>query len=286
LVEVCRIVDTLLIDHETVYAPRQGNDRLLLGLKGNLNEYGLDLLRQRSVEARYAKARRGELIIASPVTTITWRSTRRVQEAVLLVFNKFIEIGSVWQTMMWFLENGLELPTQTSLRELCWKRRQHPPSPFPLVRLSFGFAPNLTPFAIALQLPSAHEDHLALDRRKSGDKRHERFDPHVVAEPIAASNASKIMLFILSFRCSNGDGHSQWLSPFSFGGLQTMRRAKLICESPSSAKRIPDDLATSLKRVSPFKGLANKAATFRQARYRAPEESKNHPSGGLPRDNK
>src|SRR5262249_21587740 len=32
LVEVCRIVDTLLIDQETVYAPRQSNDRLLLGL--------------------------------------------------------------------------------------------------------------------------------------------------------------------------------------------------------------------------------------------------------------
>jgi DNA invertase Pin-like site-specific DNA recombinase len=67
LVEVCRVVDTLLIDHETVYAPRQGNDRLLLALKGNLHEYELDLLRQRSVEARYAKARRGELLVASPV---------------------------------------------------------------------------------------------------------------------------------------------------------------------------------------------------------------------------
>ena len=32
LVEVCRVVDTLLIDQETVYAPRQSNDRLLLGL--------------------------------------------------------------------------------------------------------------------------------------------------------------------------------------------------------------------------------------------------------------
>jgi DNA invertase Pin-like site-specific DNA recombinase len=32
LVEVCRIVDTVLIDQETVYAPRQSNDRLLLGL--------------------------------------------------------------------------------------------------------------------------------------------------------------------------------------------------------------------------------------------------------------
>jgi DNA invertase Pin-like site-specific DNA recombinase len=37
LVEVCRVVDTVLIDQETVYAPRQSNDRLLLGLKGSLN---------------------------------------------------------------------------------------------------------------------------------------------------------------------------------------------------------------------------------------------------------
>src|SRR5215469_1716544 len=67
LVEVCRIVDTLLIDQEAVYSPRQSNDRLLLGLKGSLNEYELDLLRQRSVEARREKARRGELLILSPV---------------------------------------------------------------------------------------------------------------------------------------------------------------------------------------------------------------------------
>ena len=60
LIEMCRVVDTVLIDQETVYAPRQGNDRLLLGLKGSLNEYELDLLRQRSLAARYEKARRGE----------------------------------------------------------------------------------------------------------------------------------------------------------------------------------------------------------------------------------
>ena len=67
LVEVCRVVDTVLIDQETVYAPRASNDRLLLGLKGSLNEYELDLLRQRSLEARRAKAKRGELIILAPV---------------------------------------------------------------------------------------------------------------------------------------------------------------------------------------------------------------------------
>lgn len=67
LVEVCRVVDTLLVDQDMVYAPRQSNDRLLLGLKGSLNEYELDLLRQRSVEARREKARRGELIVVAPV---------------------------------------------------------------------------------------------------------------------------------------------------------------------------------------------------------------------------
>ncbi len=67
LVEVCRVVDTVLVDQELVYTPRLSNDRLLLGLKGSLNEYELDLLRQRSVEARREKARRGELIVSAPV---------------------------------------------------------------------------------------------------------------------------------------------------------------------------------------------------------------------------
>jgi hypothetical protein len=62
-----RVVDTVLVDQETVYAPRLGNDRLLLGLKGSLNEYELDLLRERSLSARYEKARCCELIVAAPI---------------------------------------------------------------------------------------------------------------------------------------------------------------------------------------------------------------------------
>src|SRR6201993_3689506 len=106
LVEVCRVVDTVLIDQETVYAPRQSNDRLLLGLKGSLNEYELELLRQRSVEARYEKARRGELVVAAPIGYIKTddqrlekNPDRRVQEAIALIFRKFQEIGSVRQTL-------------------------------------------------------------------------------------------------------------------------------------------------------------------------------------------
>jgi DNA invertase Pin-like site-specific DNA recombinase len=76
LMEVYRVVDTVLIDQETVYAPRLSNDRLLLGLKGSLNEYELDLLRQRSVEARQEKARRGELVVSAPVGYVKTENQR------------------------------------------------------------------------------------------------------------------------------------------------------------------------------------------------------------------
>ena len=129
LVEVSRIVDTLLVDQETVYSPRQSNDRLLLGLKGSLNEYELDLLRQRSLEARREKARRGELLVTPPVGYVKteeqhWEKDpdRRVQQAVLLVFHKFLELGTIRQTLMWFLEQGLQLPVSNQQGETSWKR--------------------------------------------------------------------------------------------------------------------------------------------------------------------
>src|SRR5712691_1851779 len=130
LIEMCRVVDTVLIDQEMVYAPRQGNDRLLLGLKGSLNEYELDLLRQRSVEARREKARRGELIQAAPAGYVKGEDRlekdpdRRIQEAVLLVFTKFQEVGSVRQTLLWFLEHDLQLPVKTVDGDTRWKRPQ------------------------------------------------------------------------------------------------------------------------------------------------------------------
>lgn len=128
LVEVCRVVDTLLVDHETIYDPRQSNDRLLLGLKGSLNEYELDLLRQRSWEARREKARRGELVVCAPVGYVKAGDRlekdpdRRVQEAVLSVFAKFRELCSVRQTFLWFLKHDLQLPVRTADGDSVWKR--------------------------------------------------------------------------------------------------------------------------------------------------------------------
>jgi hypothetical protein len=79
----------------------------LLGLKGSLNEYELDLLRQRSVEARREKPRRGELVVAAPAGYIKTPDQRlekdpdrRVQDAVQLIFAKFMELGTARPVMV------------------------------------------------------------------------------------------------------------------------------------------------------------------------------------------
>src|ERR1700693_4031931 len=104
LIELCGMVDAVVVDPDGVYDPGIINDRLLLGLKGTMSEFELNLLRQRSAEAIRAKACRGELQHLLPVG-LCWNSNakvekdsdRRVQQAIQLVFTKMTELGSIRQ---------------------------------------------------------------------------------------------------------------------------------------------------------------------------------------------
>jgi DNA invertase Pin-like site-specific DNA recombinase len=79
LIELCGLTGTLIVDPDGMYDPTLMNDRLLLGLKGTMSEFELNLLRQRSAEAIRQKAQRGELQFGLPVGYM-WTAAGRVEK--------------------------------------------------------------------------------------------------------------------------------------------------------------------------------------------------------------
>jgi excisionase family DNA binding protein len=130
LIDLCALTDTLLIDDDGIYDPRQLNDRLVLGMKGSIAEYELGLMRQRARHAFEAKIQRGHVMWEVPVGFVRTPDHRieqiadlQVQQAVVGVFRKFRELGTARQTMLWYRDEQVPLPEVqpgTAGRAILW----------------------------------------------------------------------------------------------------------------------------------------------------------------------
>ncbi len=125
LLELCGLVEARVIDLDGVYDPCRPNDRLLLGLKGSISEFELGVIRSRMYDAARSKARRGELRISTPIGYSWDRHVglgldpdRRLQEVIRLVFQKFRELGSARQALLWMASENIHFPYPSDGRTL------------------------------------------------------------------------------------------------------------------------------------------------------------------------
>jgi len=119
LLEICALIDTLILDEDGVYDPTHFNDRLLLGLKGTMSEAELHVLRARLRGGILNKAQRGELQMRLPVGLVDGPDGRvmldpdaQVQGSIRLLFEVFARTGSAHAIVKHFREHGLQFPTR------------------------------------------------------------------------------------------------------------------------------------------------------------------------------
>ena len=122
LLDLCALTDTLIGDGDGLYHPRAFNDRLVLGLKGTMSEAELHTLRARLEGGIRSKAARGELRRALPVGLVWgqepgevgFHPDEQVCGAIRTVLERFAELGSVRATWLWFRNEGLRFPLQST----------------------------------------------------------------------------------------------------------------------------------------------------------------------------
>lgn len=123
LVHLCRWTATLIADEQGVYDPSASADRMVLGIRGQVSELERDNSVHRMVEARWNKARRGEVFTAVPagydldeVGGVSITSDQSVADAIGRVFEKFDELGTARQVFVWWREQGLPFPVRHAAR--------------------------------------------------------------------------------------------------------------------------------------------------------------------------
>jgi DNA invertase Pin-like site-specific DNA recombinase len=136
LLELCAMTGTLICDEDGLYDPRDFNDRLLLGMKGQMSEAELHFIRARLIGGILSKARRGELITPLPVGLVydgaghvVLDPDTAVRKAVAHLFATFTATGSATACVKAFNAAGLTFPWRhrkgPRKGEVDWKPLQH-----------------------------------------------------------------------------------------------------------------------------------------------------------------
>jgi len=131
--ELCAIFGTLLADADGLYDPTAYNDRLLLGLRGMMNEAELYILKGRMHEGRRNKAKRGELLnhppmgyVRGPDSDYQLDPDEQAQRVVRLLFDVFEQQGSLHGLLRYFVAHDIRLPIRphrgTNRGQLEWHR--------------------------------------------------------------------------------------------------------------------------------------------------------------------
>jgi len=117
LLEVCAVFATLLGDVDGIYDLSSYNDRLLLGLKGTMSEAELHILKQRMLEGKRAKARRGELAMRVPMGYVHAPSgevikdpDEQAQAVMALIFEVFERTRTLHGLLRYLVDQDVRLP--------------------------------------------------------------------------------------------------------------------------------------------------------------------------------
>jgi DNA invertase Pin-like site-specific DNA recombinase len=129
LLDLCGHTDCLIADRDGVYDAASVNGRLLLGLKGQISELELHILRGRLNAGILNKAQRGELAMTLP-TGLTRLSSgevlkhpdREVQSRLSMVFDTLLEKRSLAKVVGLFHREGIKIPRQDRFGDIQWKR--------------------------------------------------------------------------------------------------------------------------------------------------------------------
>ena len=136
LLELCAMTGTLICDEDGLYDPRDFNDRLILGMKGQISEYELHFIRARLRGGQLSAARRGELRTGLPVGLaydaaghVVLDPDAGVQQALRHLFAVFARTGSARAVVAAFADDKLLFPVRigTGPRkgELAWMPLTH-----------------------------------------------------------------------------------------------------------------------------------------------------------------